>query len=407
MTVPSPLRQFPVMLLIAAPLVLGGCESTKKAANPDSAAKSAGKLPAKPAAEATDLQSMLSALDKVQAPSATADTHAPDSTALAPSRSARPDRSRLARSTPAARSPEPSPASDAALALDTRAQRVQEVPQTNDPVVPQPPPPATIQPQLVASTHALAETPAHEPSPPPEPVIEAPITAPSPTTSTPEPPPPQTFVASTQAVASDTDLARHAPQVAGAPEPAPVAPVVAAKAQDEPAALEVAALALCQRVEGFGRYLPYPSNKFLAGKPALMIVYTELAGFTQHPSESADDTLFTTELAQRVELYLDADGSLQYSVPEQTIRESSRSKRRDFYLVQRLELPRTLSVGKYNLKVRVTDPTTGHQAERTHRIEIVADASAAVRGSRSAITPEVITPENARETDRAPSRRPR
>jgi hypothetical protein len=39
-----------------------------------------------------------------------------------------------------------------------------------------------------------------------------------------------------------------------------------------------------------------------------------------------------------------------------------------------IELPATLSIGRYNLKVTVTDRTTGAQAERVLPIEVVADA---------------------------------
>lgn len=197
-------------------------------------------------------------------------------------------------------------------------------------------------------------------------------------------PAPATFIAATTAVPPAPALPASAAPAPAAPAQPP-APVPASTPPPEPAAtlaaptnpvLDVPTIALCQRVDGFGRYTPLPSTTFFAGKPALFILYTEVEHFAQTPEDdSAERQQFVTALAQRVELFLDADGTRQFAIPEQSIRERSRSRRRDFYLVQRVELPRTLSVGKYNLKVRVTDQATGQQAERIVPIQVIADPS--------------------------------
>jgi len=59
------------------------------------------------------------------------------------------------------------------------------------------------------------------------------------------------------------------------------------------------------------------------------------------------------------------------------VRDRSRTRRRDFYIVQRIDLPANLSVGKYNLKVAVRDRHApgGAEAEAVVPIQIVADAS--------------------------------
>lgn len=159
-----------------------------------------------------------------------------------------------------------------------------------------------------------------------------------------------------------------------APAGAPAAtPPIAPAQVPVTASLSISALAFCSKVESFGKYTPLSKAVFQAGRSPVMIVYTELSGFTQTPEMTGDSRTFTTELTQTIELYLDADGSKQFAIPAQSVREVTRSPRKDFYLVQRVELPRNLSVGKYNLKVRVTDVASGHEAEQSKAIEIIAD----------------------------------
>lgn len=206
-------------------------------------------------------------------------------------------------------------------------------------------------------------------------------------------PQPPVLVASTRAVASESlpELGLQPPtteaKALAAPSPPPVAASLPTAPSVKPSgvsatesSLTIAAAALCSRVESFGRYSPLNSSTFLAGRPAQMILYTELGGFSQKPLES-DANQFVTELGQSVELYLDADGSRQFVIPRQTIREATRSQRKDFYLVQRVTLPGNLSVGKYNLKVRVIDIASGQESERSIPIQIAADPASARTGT--------------------------
>lgn len=140
--------------------------------------------------------------------------------------------------------------------------------------------------------------------------------------------------------------------------------------------------ALCTRVEGFGRFEAFPSSTFVAGQPIRAIVYTQLADFAARPARDNDPVQRTipigeqvsVDLAQELSLFTDADGLLAWHDPGRGVVETNRTKRTDFYLVQMIELPATLSIGRYNLKVTVTDRTTGAQAERVLPIEVVADA---------------------------------
>lgn len=149
----------------------------------------------------------------------------------------------------------------------------------------------------------------------------------------------------------------------------------------EAAAVRIARSALCTRVEGFGQYEPFTDYTFLAGRTTKMIVYTEIENFSHRAARSDDpgmDTmsgadLVAVELTQELRLWHDADGSMQWRKPEQPIIEVGRNKRRDFFLVQQVELPPTLSVGKYNLKITIRDKVSGGVDERSIPIKIVAD----------------------------------
>lgn len=149
----------------------------------------------------------------------------------------------------------------------------------------------------------------------------------------------------------------------------------------EAAAVRIARSALCTRVEGFGQYEPFAEYTFLAGRTTKMIVYTEIENFSHRAARSDDpgmDTLsgadlVAVELSQELRLWHDADGSMQWRKPEQPIIEVARNKRRDFFLVQQIELPPTLSVGKYNLKITIRDKVSGGVDERSIPLKIVAD----------------------------------
>jgi hypothetical protein len=152
-------------------------------------------------------------------------------------------------------------------------------------------------------------------------------------------------------------------------------------------ALELGTVELCQRVEAFGRFTPLASSAFQAGRPASMILYTEVRNFMQRPAaglasaepadvSAAPMTQWATEIGQELRLILDADGSTQWRQAEGVVRDTSRSRRTDYFLVQRIDLPRTLSVGKYTLKVIVRDKSAGAEVETNIPIQIIADPSA-------------------------------
>lgn len=164
--------------------------------------------------------------------------------------------------------------------------------------------------------------------------------------------------------------------------------LIAALTKIAPAAgLKISRAALCTRVQGFGRYDAIGNSTFVAGQPIRLIVYTELDHFASRPAQNGDPAQAnvplgdqqSVELSQTLTLYHDPSGLQAWHRPAQRVVETSQRARRDFYLIHQIELPATLSVGRYSLKVTVTDQTTGAVDEVNLPISITGDASAVPR----------------------------
>lgn len=140
--------------------------------------------------------------------------------------------------------------------------------------------------------------------------------------------------------------------------------------------VRIARAELCRRVEAFGRYTPFATNAFLAGQSNRVIVYSEIENYAHRDlGGSGNADRWSVELSQELQLF-HADGSmLAWRQPEQNVTERSRNRRRDFFITQMIDLPRTLTVGPYSLKVIVRDRVSGARAEAVLPIRIVADAS--------------------------------
>ncbi len=149
-----------------------------------------------------------------------------------------------------------------------------------------------------------------------------------------------------------------------------------------PRAVSLRNATLCRKVSGFGVYEPFEGEEFIAGRENRMIVYAEIDDFVSAPVEDGEG--FEVRLEQEVVLYNEADGLAVWRHPAQPVRDTSRRQRRDFWVVQMVSLPANLGVGKYRLKVRVTDHLGHTVDETTLPIRLIADDSA-----RSATTPTV------------------
>lgn len=136
--------------------------------------------------------------------------------------------------------------------------------------------------------------------------------------------------------------------------------------------ISIRTVQLCRRVMGYGLYEPFEGTTFLAGRDQKMIVYVELDDFQ---TREQDQEQFEVKLEQEISLFNESDGLAVWRNEAVQIVDASRNRRRDFFVVQLVTLPARLSVGKYRLKVRVTDLHGGSLDERTVPVEIVADES--------------------------------
>lgn len=164
------------------------------------------------------------------------------------------------------------------------------------------------------------------------------------------------------------------------PEPAPSMPV-----------FKGVNAALCTRVTGFGKLEAMPIRKgrnafvFPAARVNRAIVYVELENFGYRAAKSTDPDftsgdVWAVELSTEIQLLDDPDSILQFKERERTVIETGRNKRRDFYLVQEIELPPTLTVGAYNLKLILRDKSGAEpvRSEIVLPVQIVADVTASV-----------------------------
>jgi hypothetical protein len=131
--------------------------------------------------------------------------------------------------------------------------------------------------------------------------------------------------------------------------------------------LKLPRLVLTSRVDSFGVYTPV-EPKFETGKKHVVIIYCEVTNFT---TVKGDDGIYQTRLAQQDSLITD-DSLLVWRPNPEEVEDRSRNQRRDFYLVKKLTIPDTLAVGKYTLRMSVTDKLSNKIAVVAMPIEITA-----------------------------------
>jgi hypothetical protein len=138
------------------------------------------------------------------------------------------------------------------------------------------------------------------------------------------------------------------------------------RAQSE---LTIPTLALCKKVKGFGVYDPI-EPEFSAGRAQQVIVYCEVENFS---SQLNDQQVWETKLTQDVVLYTET-GLPVWQAKQHTVTDLSRNRRRDFFVVEMVELPGNLTIGRYLMKVSVVDQNANRIAESTLPVKIVARA---------------------------------
>jgi hypothetical protein len=145
-------------------------------------------------------------------------------------------------------------------------------------------------------------------------------------------------------------------------------------------ALKITKAVLCAKVSGFGNYVPLASSAFVAGQPIHAVVYAEIENFATRPAVVTDrlvpnvsaDQQVSVDLSQALTLYQDPGGLMAWHMPLTPTTDTCLARRRDFYVICRVELPRTLTIGRYNLKVLIKDRTSSAEAEAMMPISVVA-----------------------------------
>jgi hypothetical protein len=133
--------------------------------------------------------------------------------------------------------------------------------------------------------------------------------------------------------------------------------------------LSVPVLALCRKVEGFGRYDAFDPPRFVAGKPQQAIIYCEVDNFA---SQLNDGKMWETRLSMEGVLYTEG-GLPVWNVKTDTLTDLARNRRRDFFLVKVITLSEQLTIGRYLLKVTIVDQQSNRVAEASIPIQIVSN----------------------------------
>ncbi len=165
-----------------------------------------------------------------------------------------------------------------------------------------------------------------------------------------------------------------------AAQPADSNPLASRVLAGQQPALKITRAVLCAKVSGFGNYIPLASSTFVAGQPIHAVVYAEIENFATRPAVVTDrlvpnvaaDQQVSVDLSQALTLYQDPGGLMAWHMPLTPTTDTCLARRRDFYVVCRVELPRTLTIGRYNLKVMIKDRTSNAEAEALMPIVVVA-----------------------------------
>ncbi len=132
--------------------------------------------------------------------------------------------------------------------------------------------------------------------------------------------------------------------------------------------LQIPVVKLCSQVDGYGVYVPFARNTFLAGQSQPVIVYCELRNFTITPDTSG---MHRTRLNLKLALYNDKGKPAQSVQSDSNIEDVSANRRNDFYLTRVFYLRETLAPGEYTLKITVEDPAANKARSESIIITLV------------------------------------
>jgi hypothetical protein len=134
--------------------------------------------------------------------------------------------------------------------------------------------------------------------------------------------------------------------------------------------LSIPTAALCRSVQRFGVFDPMDPARFIANrKDNDAVLYCEVANFS---SQLNDSKMWETKLKQEAVLYSES-GLAVWSDKSDTVVEQSRNRLHDFFITDKIRLPASLPVGRYLMKMTITDLHASRVAESTVPVQIVAE----------------------------------
>ncbi len=134
--------------------------------------------------------------------------------------------------------------------------------------------------------------------------------------------------------------------------------------------LAVNHLTLCQSVERFGVCEPLAATALTTGTRIPVIVYFEVANF--HPRKT-DDGMWETNLNYELGLCTQTEPAVPvFSKPVTPVIDRCRTRRRDFFLADKVTFQANLPAGHYLLKVTITDQQAHRIGEATLPVDFAA-----------------------------------
>ncbi len=139
--------------------------------------------------------------------------------------------------------------------------------------------------------------------------------------------------------------ARNQPRAADPPPTIP-ASVSASENGDPPGISE---LRLCRKVTGFGSFEPLDEKSVKAGQTVL--IYCEMTGLRYEPKDDG----FVSRVSSRIEIRSAGGGPIRWEHELGAGEDVCRRRRHDYYVNYRVDLPKSLAPGSYDLRLTQTD----------------------------------------------------
>jgi hypothetical protein len=133
----------------------------------------------------------------------------------------------------------------------------------------------------------------------------------------------------------------------------------------EPDPLGINKLMLCRKVLGFGSFESLADTRVKAGQR--LLVYCEMTGMQYEEKHSE----FVSRLSSRIDITSIANGTIVWMHELGPEKDVCSSRRRDFYVNFRVDLPSSLPIGMYSLRLTQSDLVAQRSTSAQIPLEIV------------------------------------